>query len=356
MSNIVPLTTTVPAHLANRVGQPSTLAQSMSGGIGSGVEYPRISIKGSRFRIVEGGTESVLDATSLPVIIVGANPGLSKQWYATAWNPDSEPTQPDCFSLGGIVPDQQSAQPQNDLCATCPQNAWGSRVTAQGTKVKACSDTKRLAVIAADDPSGTVYLLQVTPAALKGLNQYQKELSMRGFAPELVRTIVSFDTTASFPKLKFDFGGFADEAAIAEVDKLLGADKVLEITGEHSTQPAIAAPATAGVATASAPEPVAEPVPEPAAATPEVAEETTQTGFGAAKVATTTAPAATVVPPTGETKKTGFGAATVEAGPAPTATPTAPVDEPAKAPAADASTAGLAEEITALMAEVADDA
>lgn len=343
MSNIVPIDTQVPAHLANKINQPSVLGDSLGGGIGGGADFPRISIKGSRFRIVEGGVESVLDATSLEVVIVGANPKLSKSWYATAWTPDADASAPDCYTLDGVSPHPDSAQPQNDLCASCPQNAWGSRVTQQGTKVKACADQKRLAVVAADDPEGGIYLLQVTPAALKGLNQYQKELSMRGIAPEIVKTVIAFDTQASFPKLKFGFGGFITEEIQKAVDPLFGSEKVLEITGEADVGavalPAAApaeeaAPPAAEAAPAQAQEPVAEPA-APAAA------EKKQTGFGAA---TTTAPAETAAAP----------AATP-----PAETAAAPAaEEPAAAPAApaDASTGALADEITALMKEVADDA
>ena len=70
MSNIVSLANVqVPAHLAQRVGVPSVLSQSLSGGIsGGGESVPRISIKGSRFRIVEGTSETVLDTTSLVLV------------------------------------------------------------------------------------------------------------------------------------------------------------------------------------------------------------------------------------------------------------------------------------------------
>jgi hypothetical protein len=323
MSNITLANVQVPAHLAQRVGVPSVLAQSLGGGIGGGEAIPRISIKGSRFRIVEGSTETVLDTTTIDVVVVGANPRLSKTWYAKAWTPESEPSSPDCFSMDGVSPDASSAEPQNDLCASCPQNAWGSKVTPQGKQIKACSDQKRLAVVAADDPTGPIYLLQVTPAALQGLGSYQKELSHRGIPAEIVRTRLSFDTAASFPKLKFDFGGFLDEATQAEVDKLFGTEEVRSITGELRTSTAPAVPKiSAPQQVAPKPAPVAAPQPAP---TP-VAEE----------------PAA---------PKRGFGAPKKAAAPA-----AAPVKAAAPAAAAP-SAASLADEIAALVGEVnADDA
>ena len=288
MSNLVPVNVQIPAHLAARVGAPSALALSLTGGISSTTGgFPRISIKGSRFRIIEGDTETVLDQTFLDVVVVGANPRLSKQWYAKAWTPDSEPSAPDCFSLDGIGPDPESTSPQNDLCASCPQNAWGSKITPQGQQIKACADQKRLAVVAADDAGGPVYLLLVTPAALKGLNQYQKELSMRGIPPEIVKTKVSFDTDASFPKLKFSFAGFLDESTQTAVDELFGSDSVKEITGEAVTKP-VAIPAPVAKPLAVTVKPAPAPKPEPVAEVPPAAP---KRGFGS-KAATPAAPAA----------------------------------------------------------------
>lgn len=321
MSNLVPVNVQVPAHLAARIGQPSALATSMAGGLAMGEAFPRISIKGSRFRIVEGDAETVLDSTTIDVVIVGANPRLSKTWYAKAWTPDSEPQAPECFSLDGVSPDPQSTQPQNDLCASCPQNAWGSKVTPQGQQIKACADKKRLAVVSADDPTGPVYLLEVTPAALKGLNQYQKELAHRGIAPEIVRTRVSFDTDASFPKLKFGFGGFNEADAQEAVDPLFGSASVKEITGETLRQP-VAVPQIAAAPAPVAPKPavkVAEPQPAPTPAEPPAAP---KRGFGATKQA---APKA--------------------------AAPAAP----APAPAAPMAAAALADSIAALVGEVNSD-
>ena len=281
MSNLVPTNIQVPAHLAARIGQPSALGQALAGGISAGESTPRISLKGARFRIVEGGTETVLDTTTIEVVIVGANPRLSKAWYSKAWDANAEASAPDCFSLDGVGPDKSSTNPQNDLCASCPQNAWGSKTSPTGAQIKACSDKKRLAVVAADDPSGPVYLLEVTPAALKSLNDYQKELSVRGIAAEIVRTKLGFDTNASFPKLIFGFGGFLDEDTMIAVDSLFGSDSVKAITGEATTKPAALpapTPKPAPLKQVAPPAPVVEEVVEEEAPAP-------KRGFGAPKAA-----------------------------------------------------------------------
>jgi hypothetical protein len=318
MSDLIPTNIQVPAHLASKVGKPSALAQSLMGGMSSNADsYPRISIKGARFRIVEDGNETVLDSNVLEAVIVGANPRLSKTWYAKAWTPDAEPSAPDCFSLDGVSPHVDSTDPQNDLCASCQQNAWGSKVTPQGQQIKACADQKRLAVVAADDPDGAVYLLQVTPAALKGLNAYQKELSVRGIAPEIVRTKISFDTNASFPKLQFSFGGFNDEDTQNAVDKLFGTDEVKVITGEVAL--------TSKPAEVPAIEKQAEPVAPAPAPEPKAEEPAPVKGFGAKKAAE----------PAPEKPKV--------------------VEEPKAAPVANGQADDLAAEIAALVGDVADD-
>ena len=323
MSTAITLANTqVPAHIAARIGQVSSLASSIASGLATGESFPRISLKGSRFRIVEGKTETVLEQTKLNVVVVGANPRLSKTFYAKQWDPNDEATGPDCFSLDGIGPDASVSKPENHTCAGCPKNAWGSKISATGQEVKACSDQKRLAIVAAEDPEGPVYLLQVTPAALKGLNQYQKELSVRGIPPEVVKTTLSFDTGASYPKLQFSFGGFLEANEQSVVDRLFGSDQVQEITGEKvvtSQAVEVAAPVAAPVAPRPAPVTVVE---EPVAPAPEAAS-TPKRGFGAAKAVPTEESAPEVV-----------------ATPAPVVT---------VAPAADTATMSLADEIASLI-------
>jgi len=142
-------------------------------------------------------------------------------------------------------------------------------------------------VVSADDPSGPIYLMLVTPAALKDLNQYQKDLSHRGIAPELVRTRIGFDTNASFPKIKFGFGGWLNEEEIAAVDEILTNPVIPEMTGEKARAvPAqIEAPAKPKPQLVKA-APVEEPEEEAPAAAP-------KRGFGAkAEVAAPAKPAA----------------------------------------------------------------
>lgn len=286
----------IPAHIQARMGQPSAISTSLAGGLGSGEAPPRISVKGSRFRIVENGEEVVIPQTHLDVVVVGSNPRLSKAYYAKEWDPDDVGA-PDCKSIDGIAPDADSTSPQNNLCATCPHNAWGSKIGPKGQKLKACANLKRLAVVSPDDLEGPVYLLQATASTFKGLAAYQKGLSSRGIAPEVVITRLTFDIEASFPKLVFGLGGFLEEDQIAIVDGIIDGDRVKVITGEpdpnliqtvavtvpkpqlvKAAPPAAAAQAPkAAVRTAPV---VAQPVAQPVAADPPAAT-ALKRGFGA---------------------------------------------------------------------------
>jgi hypothetical protein len=322
MSNIVSLDAKVPAHIANRIGKPSALAEKLVGGISNGETWPRISIKGGRFRIKEGDAETVLQSTTIDVVIVGSNPRLSKTFYAKAWDPNAEATAPDCSSMDGVAPDSNATAPQNDLCATCPHNAWGSKKGPQGQDLKACSDSKRIAVVSADDPSGPIYLMLVTPAALKDLNQYQKDLSHRGIAPELVRTRIGFDTNASFPKIKFGFGGWLNEEEIAAVDEVLTNPSIPEMTGEKVKS----APAQL--------EPPAKPKPQLVKAAP--------------------APAPVEEEEEAPAPKRGFGAKT-EAAPAPKAAAPKAAAPKAKPQPVEVASSSLEDEIAAMLLDAPND-
>lgn len=278
MSNLIPTNLKVPAHIAARMNQPSALAKAIMGGIGGGGEsFPRISIKGSRFRIKDGDAETVLETTALDVVTVGANPHPSKTYYASDWDPNADASAPDCSSLDGIRPNPDSSAPQNDICATCEWNKFGSAKNGQG---KRCADKKRLAVVAADDPTGPIYLLEVTATAMKSLNIYQKELIMRGMGPEVVRTRVSFDTNATYPKLQFGFGGFLDEETMEAVAPLFNSAKVKEITGEA----AVSLPAIPVVKEVPKPVLVKAKEPEVVDASEDEPEIKPIRGFGATKV------------------------------------------------------------------------
>ena len=330
----------VPAHLRNRSTRIA-LTENIAGGLTIGSTFPKISIKASRFRIVKDGTETVLPVVTLPAVIVGGNPRVSKAFYATEYDGTAEAKAPDCWSLDGVKPDASITSPQAALCATCPKNAWGSKITPQGKNAKACADKKRLAVAASDDPGGDLYLLEVTPAAFQDFAQYIKSLSSRGIQLETVITNISFDAKASFPKLTFGFGGFLDEDQQEAIDSRLDDPIIQEITGEKPSVVAQAEPA---------------PAPTPAAAKP-VLVKAAPAPVVEAEVVEEEIPAAAATAFGGGAKKAGAfgGAAATPAAAKPAATRAAKPKAPAVEEPAAAKSTGLADEIASLLSGMGDD-
>ncbi len=232
MNDLVTTSIKVPAHLAGRIG--TAVASDLTAGISIGGGFKRISIRGGRFRVRDGNDEKVLPGDRLRAIIVGSNPNPTKTFYKGAYNPKAEDKSPDCYSNDGIRPAKDANDPQSQLCATCEQNAWGSKITDSGARMKACADQKKLAIISADDTreDPEVYLFTVTPAALRGFYDYGKSLEAKGIPPELVVTDISFDETEAYPKVQFEFGGWVSEDMVKTVEKLVDSPKVNEITGK----------------------------------------------------------------------------------------------------------------------------
>lgn len=253
---------TVPAHIAARIAarqQSGTKSAITAAVVSDGLSIPRISIRAGRYRLVEAGVETTV-GINLDVIIVGANPKVSKVFYAGSYDPAAEAAPPACWSNDGVAPDARVESPVCSNCAACPNNVLGSKILPSGAKSKMCADQRHLAVVAAADPS-KVYSLTVPVSGMKALREYFKELGNYGIGPEEVITELGFDDTASFPKIIFKQKGFVPEQAITKVDALVLSDeskiatRQMEPTG--ITSPALAAPAQHAAISA----PVAKPSP-----------------------------------------------------------------------------------------------
>jgi hypothetical protein len=335
MNELVPSNLSIPAHLANRVNASdrSALTQDLLAGTSTG-SPPRISIRAGRFRIVEGGAETVLPETELSVMILKSNPALIKTFFSGAYDPNASDQAPSCFSYDGIRPNPAATSPQSDSCASCPQAAWGSKISPTGAKIKACSDSKRMAVVAATDPGGKAYQLSVPAASLRPFGEYVQLLAQRGIDIDLVKTIVYFDLQADFPRLLFRYGGWITEEEAAAMAHKMGADSAeldslvgLDVATLVSIVSAL--PETTGIVAqpaAPAPVPAAQPaaVPSPAPAAPQAPEPSP------------------------------FAAQPVTA-PEPQPVVQHPAPEPAAAPVEEASADALASEIEAMVAGLDSD-
>lgn len=284
MSNIVNLPPR-PSHLGPSVARTSPLMENV------GTGFAVLSFRGKVWRVRSGDDERVLmregsrePLQNIQVVIVAASPALSKTYYPGRYTPGDD-TPPTCWSNDGLRPDRRvpPEQRQAATCAICPHNQWGSRVSEQGaTKLKACSDNRRLAVVPAHDPENAAYggpmLLRVPAASLVPLAKYGNELVAAGYAEWEVITNISFDLSAEHPKLTFTAAGVIDERTYGIVSRFRAAPAVQAILGREeepietsgqwqAAQPALKAaepPMIAHTAEPdSEPEPESEPEPKP---------------------------------------------------------------------------------------------
>lgn len=197
----------------------------------SGAEsaFPILSIKGRIFCVKQGGEKRVIQhggqpVFALDVVLLKANPNLSKLYYAKAYS-EGDDNPPDCSASNGVVPDAGVPDQQSPTCATCPQNAWGSKITPQGAKTKACADTRRLALIPERDLEcktwGAPLLLRVPAASLQPLAEYGRTV-LGGKPYSAVVTRISFDLDVAYPKLTFTPVRWLEAVEVQQVMRWMG--------------------------------------------------------------------------------------------------------------------------------------
>jgi hypothetical protein len=276
MSAIVPFESAkLPAFLRNRT---APIVNELSANVGGG-GFPVLSIKGKVFTLVKGKEREVLlnpedtdeVATSISVVLLKANAGLSKVWYANGYV-EGAVDAPDCFSHDGIVPDPSAEHKQSTKCQGCPKAVWGSKISDAGKKLKACSDSRRVAIANLDDIENPI-LLRIPAATLAPLAAYGDLLAARNAPYNSVVTKIGFDRDSASPKLTFKPLGWLTDEQWTQVEEVVESDavaKILGVTGEapipHEDDLPEGAPPKAAVkaAPAPAPKPAAKPAPKPA--------------------------------------------------------------------------------------------
>lgn len=197
----------IPAHARNAKSQTM---QAMAGGMASGGFGNRISLRNSKFRLIQNGKETdVLNVAHLDVVVFAMANSVQRMYYDGPYDEHSKEP-PACFSHDGKAPSPESPKLQSETCAVCPQNVKGSGRMA-GTK--ACAYKKRVVVLAPDDLEGAAYAVDVSGQSMFGdqlesLNKfsfkgYYEKLSVHGVDIAAIVTRLSFDDKASVPKLHF---------------------------------------------------------------------------------------------------------------------------------------------------------
>lgn len=277
--------------------------------LGAGVHasYSVIGYRGKVWSIKHSGNEIPLmrddgdgARASIEVVIVKAASAISKIFYANGYQ-DGANAAPDCWSADGVKPDASVQNKECSTCAVCPRNAWGSRVTEAGKQGKQCADSRRVAVVPANDLANEAFggpmLLRVPAASLKDLKAYGEQLNSYGYPYYEVATRISFDVKESFPKFVFGAIKPLDEEDVATVAELRADRRVSQLLSEAAEQ--------ATPATNAAPDVPASPFEEPhtgSATSSTSAKAPVTAATSAASSKSTKAPVATATKTTTATK------------------------------------------------------
>lgn len=156
------------AKSKGKVGKKKSVAKNKGKSVSSNVRS-RLAERAEkdRERVSGGGTSDYITLGNKGFEFKGASLGNEflavildfsylNEWFDRKFDPEN-PSNPACFAISmdgpkveDMVPHEESPLPQNDNCADCDLNQWG---TAEMGKGKACGNKKRLALIPADPES-----------------------------------------------------------------------------------------------------------------------------------------------------------------------------------------------------------
>jgi hypothetical protein len=175
---------------------------------GSSTTAKRISIRGSKFRLMVNGKEiEKSNQDALDVVIVNASPHVHRMYFSKAYVSGEKMPPPTCWTSDSQKPDEAVVEKQAENCLTCPQNIKGSG--ANGSK--ACRFSRRIAVVRADDMNGDVYQMTLPSQSIFGtgtkdrkpLHEYTDYVKANGENLMSVVSRVSFDEDSSSTKVGF---------------------------------------------------------------------------------------------------------------------------------------------------------
>jgi hypothetical protein len=237
------------AMQARQPGEMSELGGGITGGFGV------IGYKGKAWHIKYNGEDTILkdvdprtgmetNRSYIELVIIKATNHLTKTWYEQAYVEGSN-APPDCASSNGITPDLASPKRQSDLCATCKWNQFGSRVSADGNgRGKACQDTKRLAVVPAQDleneANGGPMLLRIPPASLRNLQNFAGLMDRNGYPFWAVAVYLYFEGDEAYPQINFKPSRPLSDDGVALIQRLRDDERVQRILNTAEVQPQVA--------------------------------------------------------------------------------------------------------------------
>ena len=198
--------------------------------VGGGSSSRRISLKGSRFRLIVGGEQvSVSKEDTMNVIVVDAA-SVARTYYEGTYDPEKT-SKPVCWSHDTNVPAPEVPRDQRKSarCADCPMNVKGS---GQGNS-RACRFSQRMAVML-EGELDKIYQLQIPAASIFGqadgnkmpLQAYAKYLAEHKTPIQGVVTSMYFDENSESPKLFFKPARMVDGDETAALLEHIDGDEV----------------------------------------------------------------------------------------------------------------------------------
>lgn len=323
-TNVVPFANTaLPAHFNTSPEETNIIPKESA---------PTLSYRGKVWRLSKDGEESAImgkngePAPNVPVILLDHIKPRSRVFFAGKYVA-GENKSPDCASMEGLVPDANIVEPVSKSCKTCPNAVKGSKINDSGAATTLCTQTKRVAVVMASNPTSDPYLLRLAPTSIWDKNnkenedagwyawdQYLAMLTAKGCTNTAqVLTRMKFDHRVEYPKVLFSAARWLtpEEWALmkdkwkdpAVKDVLFG--KSTDVAAPEADAPdgadddgiAIATPAAAPAPARAPRAPRAAPAPAPVAA-PAAADDGDDDVViaAAAPAAAAPAPAAAAVP------------------------------------------------------------
>lgn len=162
---------------------------------------------GKSIRIGQDKSFTLPDGTKTrePLQLVVVDFVSRNEYYESTYNKD-DIVPPNCFAIHPepkqLVPSANSPDKQNDDCATCPMNQFGSAPSGGG---KACKNTRLLAVLPPDaDEDTELWTLKVSPTALKAFDNFVAGVNRAFQLPPIgVVVTVAFSDAKDYPSLEF---------------------------------------------------------------------------------------------------------------------------------------------------------
>jgi len=199
-------------ELAKEASKDTARSKARGGGTLGG-PGDKISIKDKRFSLGDTLLDKATKGRSFKGVLL--NFAFANEYYEGAYDKNN-PSGPVCWALSEdgekMAPHKNSADKQDDACADCPMNEWGSGAEDKGNKRgrKACKQGVRVALVHSDDiedgdaaAEAVIGWIPLPPTSVKPFNEYMDKLSELGRPMYSVVTEFSFDEDFNYSVVNY---------------------------------------------------------------------------------------------------------------------------------------------------------